>query len=252
MALKRPTEKKWNFKKVPEPFPQVPGANGCFLAPSGGGKTTTLISLLLGPYKHVFEEVHVWSPSVNIDSAWDPVKEFGKGLKRATFNDEWNEGELAAVLDAQRSRVAELKKAKTTKPIPQILTIVDDFTDRYDIVHAAGNILTTLFIRGRHFGSSCWLASQKLTALSTVARVNFRFMLVWRLRNQKEIFSLMEELSAIYDVRTLYEMYEMAVADEYSFWYINLIAKKKEDMFHIRFEERLILANQPQDDTPIG
>ena len=62
----------------------------------------------------------------------------------------------------------------------------------------------------------------------------------------------MEELSAIYDVRTLYEMYEMAVADEYSFWYINLIAKKKEDMFHIRFEERLILADQPQEDMAMS
>ena len=59
----------------------MPGANGCFLAPSGGGKTTTLISLLLSPHKDVFEDVHVWP----IDSAWDVVKEFGKGLKRATF-----------------------------------------------------------------------------------------------------------------------------------------------------------------------
>ena len=63
----------------------------------------------------------------------------------------------------------------------------------------------------------------------------------------------MEELSAIYDARTLCEMYEMAVAEEHSFWYMNVIAKKKEDMFHIRFEERLIQQDQPQeDDIPMG
>ena len=32
---------KRSFKKKPEPYPQTPGANGVFLAPSGIGKTTT-------------------------------------------------------------------------------------------------------------------------------------------------------------------------------------------------------------------
>ena len=108
-------------------------------------------------------------------------------------------------------------------------------------MHNASNILTTLFIRGRHFGSSCWLSSQKLTAISQVARVNFRFMCVWRLRNYREIQSLMEELSALYPPYILQEMYETAISDEdHSFWYINLVAKKKEDMFYIRFEHKMI------------
>ncbi len=61
--LKRPAEVSWNFRKPPDPFPQTPGANGCFLAPSGMGKTTTLAAMLLGPYSKVFE-THVFSPSV--------------------------------------------------------------------------------------------------------------------------------------------------------------------------------------------
>ena len=66
-------------------------------------------------------------------------------------------------------------------------------------------------------------------------------MLVWRLRNQKEILALMEELSAMYDMRTLYQMYEMAISDEdHSFWYINLVAKRKQDMFHIRVEHKMV------------
>ena len=107
-------------------------------------------------------------------------------------------------------------------------------------MHRAGNILTTLFIRGRHFGSSCWLSTKKLTAISQVARVNFRFLCVWRLRNAREIQSLMEELSALYPPNILYEMYEAAIAEDYSFWYINLVAKRKEDMFFVRFEEKMV------------
>ena len=155
---------------------------------------------------------------------------------------EWDESELHRIMDAQKAKIKELKGAKTKQPLPQVLTIIDDFADRYDIMHSASNILTTLFIRGRHFGSSCWISSQKLSAISTVARVNFRFMLVWRLRNQKEILALLEELSAMYDIKTLYQMYEMAISDEdHSFWYINLVAKRKEDMFHVRFEHKMVL-----------
>jgi hypothetical protein len=143
--------------------------------------------------------------------------------------------------------VKELKDAKSKKPLPQCLTIIDDFSDRPDVMHAAGNILTTLFIRGRHFGSSCWLSSQKLTAISTVARVNFRFMLVWRLRNQKEVMALMEELSAVYPIPVLHQMYETALSHEpHSFWYINMVAKAKQDMFHIRFEHKMLLDDEEE------
>jgi hypothetical protein len=174
-VLKRPKETSWNWRRPSPPFPQTPGANGCFLAPSGGGKTTTLVSLLIGPYARVFDAVHVFSPSVDIDSAWDPVREFAKGLRESSFHSEWDEPALLDILAKQKQLVKEKKSAKSTKPLPQALVIIDDFADRYDVMKSAGNVLTTLFIRGRHFGCSCWISSQKLTAISTVARVNFRF-----------------------------------------------------------------------------
>ncbi len=201
--------------------------------------------MLLGPYARVFDEIHIFSPSVDIDSAWDPVREFAKGLPDSSFHSEWDEKALHEIMAKQKEKIRELKAAKSKKPLPQILTVLDDYSDRPDIMHAAGNILTTLFIRGRHFGSSCWLSSQKLTSISTVARVNFRFLLCWRLRNQKEVMALMEELSAVYPIPVLHQMYETALADEeHSFWYVNMVAKKKEDMFHIRFEHKMQLEDE--------
>ncbi len=94
-------------------------------------------------------------------------------------------------------------------------------------------MLTTLFIRGRHFGSSCWLNSPKLTLIST-AHVKFRFVLVWRLRNAKEIIALMEKLSAIYPKRLPQEMRETATEDSYSFWHVNSVSKGKREAFHVR------------------
>ena len=65
---------------------------------------------------------------------------------------------------------------------------------------------------------------------------------MWRLRSYKEMECILHELSALYPVSTLLEMYEMAVNDQdFSFLYINMSARKKEDMFYIRFEEKLVL-----------
>ena len=87
---------------------------------------------------------------------------------------------------------------------------------------------------------SCLVASQKLRALSTTIRTNAQFMLCWRLRNQRELDTLLEEISAVYPVKVLRQMYDLAVRDPYSFWYINLAAKRREDMFFLRFESRMI------------
>jgi hypothetical protein len=67
--LNRLPEQKWNWLQVEEPFPHLPGANGCFLGPSGTGKITTLLALLTGPYRKAFSALHVFSPSVHVDSA---------------------------------------------------------------------------------------------------------------------------------------------------------------------------------------
>ena len=48
--------------------------------------------MLPGPYKNVFDGVFVFSPSVEIDSCWDPVKEHAKHLKGHGFFSEWDEG----------------------------------------------------------------------------------------------------------------------------------------------------------------
>ena len=35
-------------------------------------------------------------------------------------------------------------------------------------------------------------------------------------------------------------MYDLATAEPYSFWYILLTAKRKEDMFFLRFEHKMV------------
>ena len=68
--------------------------------------------MLLGPYKKIYEGFYVFSPSVEIDSAWAPVKEFVKNLKHSGFYQEWDEKALVEILDTQRGKIMEQKDAK--------------------------------------------------------------------------------------------------------------------------------------------
>ena len=63
----------------------------------------------------------------------------------------------------------------------------------------------------------------------------------WRLRNAKETQALTEELSAIYPVKTLHQIYEEAIGEPHPFLYVNLVAKEKDDMFFVRLEHKLIV-----------
>ena len=107
-------------------------------------------------------------------------------------------------------------------------------------MHSSTNVLTSLFVRGRHLGCACWLLTQKLRVISLICRTNFCWMLVWRMRNAKELSSLMEELSAILPIKTLHQMYKMATQNKHDFWYINLL-NETDAMFYRNFDQRFAL-----------
>ena len=95
------------------------------------------------------------------------------------------------------------------------MVLVDDFADAGEkVMHSSTNILTSLFVRGRHLGCACWLLTQKLRVVSLICRTNFCWMLIWRLRNSKELLSILEEMDALVDRKLLNEMYNMATSEK--------------------------------------
>ena len=230
-----------------ENLPHMPW-RGLLLGPSSAGKTTLIVSLLLHQFRGRFERIYVFSPSVDVDDAWKPVKEYSEkelGVdqqKEKTFFHEWQPEVLEMLLDRQL-KVTELQKKRKHRQLHRVACIIDDFADRADAIHSSGNILTSLFIRGRHGWVSTRISSQKLRAIATPLRVNATFICCFRLRNAKELDSLLEELTAIYPLDVLRQMYELAVREPYSFWFINLLKKNPEDMFYIGFKRKLMVTN---------
>ena len=48
------------------------------LGPSGSGKTILLQNFILDIYSGCFDKIYIFSPSVNLDHTWQPVKEYIK------------------------------------------------------------------------------------------------------------------------------------------------------------------------------
>ena len=122
----------------------------------------------------------------------------------------------------------------------QVLIIIDDFADDPNFVRSS-KLLHSLYTRGRHSYISVITATQVFDALHPIIRKNASDLYVYKLRNNKDLESLIEELSALAPKKVLLEMYSLATTEPYSFWYINLMAKKISDMFYIRFEKKMSL-----------
>ena len=46
------------------------------LGPSGSGKTILLQNMILDIYRGCFERIYIMSPSIDVDTTWDPVKKY--------------------------------------------------------------------------------------------------------------------------------------------------------------------------------
>jgi hypothetical protein len=78
--------------------------------------------------------------------------------------------------------------------------------------------------------------------------VNATALIIFRLRSEQELMAIVEEISAVYDKKTVIALIRRATEQPYSFLYCNLAAKKPDEMFWLRFEKRLVPQARPDSD----
>ena len=137
-------------------------------------------------------------------------------------------------------KIIEYMRQHKYKNAYQILIIIDDFADSPEFTRKS-KLLHQLYIRGRHNCISTITSTQKYYVIAPIVRINQTNLITFRLRNYKDLESIVEELSALAPKSTLLQMYNKAVKDPYSFLFINLSAYDKNHMFYIRFEKRFEL-----------
>ena len=135
-------------------------------------------------------------------------------------------------------KVIEFQKKQDHRKLFSILIIVDDFSDDPSFSRQS-KLLHALYTRGRHNSISTVTATQKFAAIAPIIRVNATELYCYRLRNYKDLEAFVEEVSAISDKKTILDIYSMATSEPYSFLFVNLRAKDKNQIFHLRFDKRI-------------
>ena len=137
--LKRPQEVVFECPQPPAPFPPSQ-RSGAFIGPSGGGKTTTAIPMLMGAYKHCYSRVYIFSPSCapGVGPAWNAWRKHVKVHMRVP-NDEqtmWGSWAPETFKQLNGATCHSTFKAHEAPQQDVILALADDFWRRWREGHA--------------------------------------------------------------------------------------------------------------------
>lgn len=215
------------------------------LGPSGAGKGILISNMILDIYKDCFDRIYLFSPSIDVDKTWKPVREYiEKSLKvnpdkEKIYFDHYDAEALENIIATQHKIAEHMKQQNHTK-IFQILIVIDDFADDPTFSRHS-KLLHALFTRGRHSMISTIVSTQKYRAISNIIRVNATNLYIFRLRNAGDLEAWIDEVSAVADKKTLLQLYQVATAEPYSFFFIKLNAKKISDMFYMRYDKKLLI-----------
>ena len=241
--------------------PRLP-ASMIISAPSGSGKAILLQSLILDIYRNCFARIYIWSPSINVDSIWTPVKKYIRDEmkvdteKEQCFFEEYSSSDLQQIIE-KHHKVIEYQKKNDHKTLHSCLLVIDDMADNEKFSRHS-SLLNQLYVRGRHNALSVITSVQAYRALSRIIRVNSRQLFFFKMRNYKEIETMVEELSAMLinkkmladakniaeAKRFLLEIYNEATSEPFNFLFCNLTQSDINKVFMRNFTHRIIVDDE--------
>lgn len=160
-------DKRWNKLKKKYPFIPKPPFRIIVLGQSGAGKSSWVYSMLNKPYKKFFDQILVFSGTLDSNSAWQQLKTHDNESPEI-FN-EWDSEMVEQYLSEIEKEHAMAVKDKISPP--RILMIIDDMVcDGITNRHRMG-IIDKLFVQiSRHYNVSVMILTQFYHALNRNVR----------------------------------------------------------------------------------
>ena len=114
IKLKEYDTKQSKYSMVPQvPFRSI------VLGPSGSGKTILLQNMILDIYRDCFSRIYIFSPSIEVDSTWLPVKQYiekdmnvQNTKEEPIYFDHYDPQNLNNIFDTQHKVIDYMKKQK--------------------------------------------------------------------------------------------------------------------------------------------
>lgn len=235
--------KQYEFKQSPYPQADKLPFRSIIVSASQGGKGILIQNLILKIYRGCFERIYIVSPTAHIDEAYKEViryieKELKIDNKKEQYLfDEYDPESLAHIIDTQHKVIEYQKKNKMNK-LYSCLLVVDDFAEDKTFMRYS-KILHGLYTKSRHFGLSVITATKKYNALSPIVRLNSSSLYIFKLKNQSELDTFIQEQSALIDKKTINEIYRVATEEPYSFLFVKLRESDINKIFMNRFEAEI-------------
>lgn len=206
-----------------------PPFSSIVVAPRFSGKTYLIVEMLNSKhFRSQFDNIIVFSPTINLDHNWDKLKD----KEDLLLSDEFEETYIEKLLSHIEKQVKQKNKlqlqAKTqlnpdyygpvktpstqlplldgpletdiqegdNDPLETYLIILDDLADKFRMDKSS--VLNKLAIKSRHYQISYIFVSQKYRLLPPSIRVNSLVKVFFKINNQKEMDAISEELSSRY------------------------------------------------------
>ena len=80
------------------------------VGPSGSGNTVRLNNMIFDIYKGCFSRIYIWSLSIEVDSTWEPVKDYIRDHidpndREKCYFDSYGPSELEQVIKSQQQAI---------------------------------------------------------------------------------------------------------------------------------------------------
>ena len=141
IELKEHTCKQGHYGDI---VPKLP-MRSMLVGPSGSGKTALLTNMILDIYEGCFPRIYIWSPSVEVDNTWKPVKNYIRDNTKPSdreqcYFDSYDPAELEQVMNTQKKVIdIDYQKEQKHKGLYRIHIVIDVISLTTPILHESLN-----------------------------------------------------------------------------------------------------------------
>jgi hypothetical protein len=134
--------------------------------------------------------------------------------------------------DDEDSEDEKKKKKKYRYRVPEYLFILDDLS-----TELSNSAVTSLLKCNRHYKSKIFLSNQYWNDLSTGARKNLDYMIIFGAQPKDKLQTIHKELDLSTTFDDFYKIYKFATKDKFNFLYIDLT----QQIYRKNFNEKILI-----------
>jgi len=195
---------------------------------SGSGKTNVLVNMLMNYL--VYDRVYIYTKHMHQEK-YQLLKNFYSSIEENP--------EVKKIIDpplfVMKENIKDMVPLESMDPKIRNVIVFDDF-----VVDRKQDKMIDAFIRGRHSNASVIYLSQSYFSTPKDIRLNCSHFLFFNVASRNELSAISRDHVQEMTKENFIEIFEEAVREPYSFFFIDKFNKEKSLRFRKNFDEALV------------